>query len=116
MFHDDGPGMTREVLDNVYFAVGATTKSGPTQIGGMGRARILTCFAIPSYRIRSHKYEVVGERGDKVDVAIGERLHTGAVVGKMHHRDLRILPKHGYADCPAQICVKGLPIAMIVGG
>lgn len=63
-FHDDGPGMTREVLDNVYFAVGATTKSGPNQIGGMGRARILTCFSMPSYRIRSHKYEVVGQRGE----------------------------------------------------
>src|ERR1044072_9573631 len=48
-FADNGPGMTREVLENVYFAIGATTKIGGNQIGGMGRARGLTCFAMKEY-------------------------------------------------------------------
>ena len=63
-FNDNGPGMTRDVLENVYFAIGATTKSGPTQIGGMGRARILTCFAMKHYSIRSHNYLVQGKNGE----------------------------------------------------
>lgn len=63
-FADNGPGMTRDVLENVYFAIGATTKSGPGQIGGMGRARVLTCFAMQSYKLRSQDYLVEGCGGD----------------------------------------------------
>lgn len=63
-FHDNGPGMTRDVLERVYFAIGATTKTGPDQIGGMGRARVLTCFSMPSYQIRSDDYLVVGHGGE----------------------------------------------------
>lgn len=63
-FSDNGPGMSREVLENVYFAVGATTKTGAGQIGGMGRARILTCFSMEEYHIRSHNYEVIGHGGE----------------------------------------------------
>jgi hypothetical protein len=63
-FQDNGPGMSREVLENVYFAIGATTKGGSDQIGGMGRARVLTCFAMKSYRIRSHGYLVLGQGGE----------------------------------------------------
>jgi hypothetical protein len=63
-FADNGPGMTRDVLENVYFAVGATTKSGPGQIGGMGRARVLTCFSMQSYKLASQNYTVIGKGGD----------------------------------------------------
>jgi hypothetical protein len=62
-FADNGPGMTRQVLEDVYFAIGATTKTG-NQIGGMGRARVLTCFAMKSYAIRSQDYLVLGNGGD----------------------------------------------------
>ena len=62
-FADDGPGMTRQVLDDVYFAIGATTKTG-NEIGGMGRARVLTCFAMKSYRLRSQGYLVTGQSGE----------------------------------------------------
>lgn len=58
-FSDDGPGMSRDVLHNVYFALGESTKDqDPTKIGGMGRARLLTCFSMQSYRIYSQDYEV----------------------------------------------------------
>src|SRR5882672_7501171 len=63
-FSDNGPGMTRQVLEDVYFAVGATTKAGPDQIGGMGRARVLTCFSMQAYMLRSQDYLVTGRGGD----------------------------------------------------
>lgn len=63
-FFDNGPGMPRDVLEKVYFAIGATTKTGTDQIGGMGRARILTCFSMPSYLIRSDDYLVIGHGGE----------------------------------------------------
>lgn len=66
-FADNGPGMTRHVLDDVYFAIGATTKNGGDKIGGMGRARMLTCFAMKSYQIHSQDYVVMG-RGGYYDV------------------------------------------------
>lgn len=58
-FMDNGCGMTREVLDNVYFALGRTTKGGDS-IGGFGRARILTNFSMRSYRILTNEWEVNG--------------------------------------------------------
>ena len=64
-FSDNGPGMTRQVLEDVYFAIGATTKTG-NEIGGMGRARVLTCFAMKSYSIRSQDYVVTGQSGEYV--------------------------------------------------
>jgi hypothetical protein len=65
VFADNGPGMSRKVLDEVYFNIGNSTKDNdPTKIGGMGRARILTCFAMQSYGILSQDYEVVGQGGN----------------------------------------------------
>lgn len=63
-FGDDGPGITREVMENVYFRLGATTKGGPaniTRLGGFGRARILTCFSMLRYVIRTQNLIVSGE-------------------------------------------------------
>jgi hypothetical protein len=62
-FADDGPGMTRQVLEDVYFAIGATTKTA-NEIGGMGRARVLTCFSMKSYQLRSQDYLVIGQSGE----------------------------------------------------
>lgn len=52
-FNDDGCGMSRSTLENVYFVVGETTKKDNTTIGGFGRARIITCFAHKSFRIHT---------------------------------------------------------------
>lgn len=62
-FADNGPGMTRQVLEDVYFAIGATTKTA-NEIGGMGRARVLTCFSMKSYELRSQDYLVIGKSGE----------------------------------------------------
>jgi hypothetical protein len=54
-FDDDGVGMNRKILEEVYFRLGASTKDGVDegQIGGFGRARILTCFSMRRYAIRT---------------------------------------------------------------
>ena len=62
---DDGPGIDEETLRNVYFQLGETTKEGAggDQIGGHGRARILTCFAHENYRIDTGLLTCRGEGG-----------------------------------------------------
>src|ERR1700739_328160 len=54
-FEDDGPGMDRPTLEQTYFVVGETTKSA-SNIGGFGRARILTCFAHKHFRIHTQNW------------------------------------------------------------
>jgi hypothetical protein len=63
-FTDDGCGMTRDVLENVYFSLGGTTKGHGDQVGGFGRARILTCFSMKSYTIHTRNSLVLGNGGD----------------------------------------------------
>ncbi len=59
-FDDNGCGMTRQVLENVFFALGETTKTGTDTVGGFGRARVLTCFAMDKYAIRTKNLLVEG--------------------------------------------------------
>jgi len=59
VFRDDGPGMSRETLRDVYFQLGESTK-GAEDIGGFGRARMLTCFAHASYSVKSSDYTATG--------------------------------------------------------
>tara|TARA_B100000614_G_scaffold262489_2_gene296291 strand:- start:33057 stop:34631 length:1575 start_codon:yes stop_codon:yes gene_type:complete len=61
---DNGCGMSREVLEDVYFALGKTTKTGEGNVGGFGRARILTCFSHKSYRINTGTLQVDGDGGN----------------------------------------------------
>lgn len=58
---DNGSGMSRDVLQNTYMRLGASTKSDGDGIGGFGRARILTCFSQDGYSIRSADYHVKGQ-------------------------------------------------------
>lgn len=62
-FSDNGCGMTREVLENVYFSLGSTTKTGGDTVGGFGRARLLTCFSMKNYTIHTLNNLVQGEGG-----------------------------------------------------
>lgn len=50
-FQDNGCGMSREVLEDVFFNLGTTTKNTHESIGGFGRARIILCFAQQDYII-----------------------------------------------------------------
>lgn len=61
-FKDDGCGMSREVLEEVFFALGKTTK-GSDAVGGFGRARLLTCFGQHAYEIEVGNLHVSGVGG-----------------------------------------------------
>jgi len=63
IFEDNGSGMSREVLETVYFSLGASTKTGGDTVGGFGRARILTCFSMKNYEIHTQTNLVKGEGG-----------------------------------------------------
>lgn len=62
-FADNGCGMDRDTIENVYFKLGASTKNDDSSIGGFGRARILTCFSMKNYTIRTRDNFVEGDGG-----------------------------------------------------
>lgn len=68
VFADDGCGMSRQVLESVYFRVGSSTKVGEEgKVGGFGRARMMTCFSQDRYSILTKNSFVMG-RADDFDV------------------------------------------------
>jgi hypothetical protein len=74
VFSDDGCGMSESVLNNVYFSIGATTKEGGDNIGGYGRARLMTCFANLRYSILTTDRFVMGDGADWVNFSLNETL------------------------------------------
>lgn len=60
-FSDDGCGMDEDVLWNVYFRTGETTKKDGNSTGGYGRARLMTCFSQVRYAIRTRDMLVEGD-------------------------------------------------------
>ena len=61
-FLDNGHGMTAQVLNDVYFKMGRSTKKDDGgSIGGFGRARIMTCFSQESYSILTKDRFVSGD-------------------------------------------------------
>ena len=65
-FEDNGSGMTRDVLENVFFSVGRTTKSGMggQATGGFGTARIMLCFSQDSYQVHTGGMIAEGDGGE----------------------------------------------------
>ena len=59
-FNDDGCGMSLDILENVYFKIGATSKNDESTIGGFGRARLITCFGAERYSIITRNNFVEG--------------------------------------------------------
>ena len=59
-FTDNGRGMTREALEDVFFNVGMTTKSDGNSVGGFGTARQMLCFSHDSYQIHTGNILVEG--------------------------------------------------------
>ena len=76
-FSDDGVGMTRQVLEDVFFALGRTTKTDGDSIGGFGRARIILCFAQAGYTIHTGNLLVTGKGGEYTITEVPEH-HRGA--------------------------------------
>lgn len=58
---DNGAGMSRDILENVFLVMGESGKSDSvSSVGGMGKARCLICWAQESYKIISHNYILRG--------------------------------------------------------
>ena len=75
LFNDDGSGMSLDTLNNVYFRLGESTKTGDeNSTGGYGRGRLITCFANDRYTILTQDNFVEGKGNlyecDTVDEAI----------------------------------------------
>lgn len=91
VFDDDGRGMTAEVLRDVYFAIGASTKSGDSSsVGGFGRARLMTCFSQKRYSILTGESFVMGDGPNyvlmglrdarqQIDTALDKLFNDGAM-------------------------------------
>lgn len=75
---DDGIGMNNDVLENVYFKLGETTKTGDS-IGGFGRARIMTCFGNASYSIQTQNNKVFGS-GANYTITTTEEYYNGCSI------------------------------------
>jgi len=74
-FTDNGHGFTRQVLDEVFMSMGATTKHSQDTIGGYGKARILTCWSQPNYEIRSREFHCKGRGPDYTVVETETHFH-----------------------------------------
>lgn len=62
VFDDDGKGMGRATLNDVYFAIGKSTKGAEEgSVGGFGRARLMTCFSQKRYSILTGDSFVMGD-------------------------------------------------------
>jgi hypothetical protein len=91
VFSDDGRGMSYDVLDEVYFAIGNTTKTADDgSVGGFGRARLMTCFSQDRYSILTNDNFVVGEGGD-FDIY---PLHTALAKIDGFERDIKEQASH----------------------
>ncbi len=63
-FKDDGKGMDKKTLEEVFFNLGSTTKTNEDSVGGFGKARIILCFAQTEYMIRTNNLFVRGSGAD----------------------------------------------------
>lgn len=73
VFTDNGFGMSRDVLLNTFFRLGATTKNTGTSTGGFGKARILICWSHPEYIIRSADFICRGN-GSEYEIEDAENI------------------------------------------
>lgn len=73
IFTDNGSGMSRDVLMNVFFRLGATTKNTGFSTGGFGKARILICWSHPEYIIRSADFICKGD-GAEYEIEDAENI------------------------------------------
>lgn len=114
VFQDNGTGMDRDTLENVFFALGRTTKAGLDTVGGFGRARIITCFAQRSYRIYTSDVKVSGEGGsytiDDVSPVPGCRFEIDLIENEgdnVYHGLRRFL---ALSSIPATVSVDGVVV------
>ena len=77
---DNGCGMDRDTIENVYMCLGKSTKDADgAGIGGFGRARVLTCFSHLGYRLRSGDCIATGS-GATYDIRQSPKSLAGCAV------------------------------------
>lgn len=86
VFSDDGCGMSSTIRDNVYFKLGETSKSSQNDVGGFGKARIVTCFSHESWSLTSQNWSVYGI-GSEYTVSHENEWYNGLVVKVKLHLD-----------------------------
>lgn len=75
IFSDNGCGMSKDVMENVFFALGRSTKDeNSSGTGGFGRARIITLFAHESYAIRTQNLSVIGNGPEYTITEVSETV------------------------------------------
>lgn len=112
VFADDGHGMTEDVIDNVFFKPGESTKrdaSGKT--GGFGRARLLTAYSQVRYSLVTGDRAVEGDGEHfshyRIDEMI-EKLEAGAkALAETDPEDSRLAEIRAEADLLRGIAAKG---------
>jgi hypothetical protein len=72
---DNGKGMDRQTLEDVFFALGESSK-GSGDTGGFGKARELVCFGMDRYTIRTQNLAVEGS-GDSYEIREEENYFHG---------------------------------------
>lgn len=77
VFEDDGHGMSHQVLENVFFTLGASTKRDEnSSVGGFGRARIMQAFSQDRYSIRTRDRYVEGDGPERINLTVAQAKET----------------------------------------
>ena len=74
VFQDDGSGMTPEIIDNVFFEIGRSTKTDGSQTGGFGRARLALAFGSDRYLFITNGRYVEGDGAEYRHVSVEQAL------------------------------------------
>jgi hypothetical protein len=105
-FADNGTGMDRNTLEKVYFCLGETTKGGEGDIGGFGRARLLTCFAQEAYTIRTQNLQVIGS-GSEYEIEETEEFYAGCSFEiDVHLHTMKAKPYYSYEQTDERLLGK----------
>lgn len=111
VIRDNGCGMSREILETIYFTLGETSKNDCSTIGGYGKARILTCFCQKRYTLQTGNLLVTGS-GASYKIEEQESHIKGVTLDILvfnKGRDLIASLKSYLACCylPCQVTVNG---------
>lgn len=113
VFTDNGCGMDRDTIVNVFMNIGETTKSDG-DVGGFGIARNLICFAQKRYVIRTHNLLIEGSGASYTITETPEfrkgcqfQIETGESNTSWSHHITRLLER---SNIPQQVEFVGNPV------
>lgn len=111
-FGDNGSGMNRSTLEETYFVLGETGKSGFGSIGGFGKARILTCFAQHKYTLHTNNLLATGSGADyEIADTVEFREGVNLIVDVKNDEATLLAALKGYLELcylPARVFINGV--------